>query len=185
MTTHHQNFKFHTIFLHWVVGLGMIGMIAVGIYMTRFSDYSLYPLHKSIGVILFGIIMLRVVMHVKEGWPKNISTGKAWEHSLARLVHWVLILGTLALPISGMMMSGFGGHGVSVFGLELWVVNKDPDTGQKMPINTTLAMAGSTVHYYVGYALIVAIALHVLGALKHHFLDKDNTLRRMMGLAQR
>jgi cytochrome b561 len=185
MTSHYQKFKLHTILLHWIVGLGMIGMIVVGLYMTRFGDYGLYPIHKSIGVILFVIIMIRVVMRVIEGWPTNISTGKLWEHKLARVVHWVLILGTVALPISGVMMSYFGGHGVSVFGFEILDNNKDPETGRASPINMTLGRVGSQAHTYVGYVLIGAIILHVAGALKHHVMDKDNTLRRMLGRAPR
>jgi len=181
MPSEYQKFKFHTVLLHWIVGLGIIGLIAIGLYMAQNKAYALYPIHKSIGVILLGFIVVRVLFRIKEGWPKNISTGKKWEHALAKIVHWVLILGTLALPISGVIMSYYGGHGVAVFGLDVLSKNYDPALGRAIPINAEWSKTGSFVHEWAGKALIGVITLHVLGALKHHVLDKDNTLRRMLG----
>lgn len=167
--------------LHWIVGLGMIGLIAVGMYMTRVEDArSLYPIHKSVGVLLFVVILWRAVVRLRKGWPENISTGAKWEHGLSRVIHWVLILGTIAMPISGMMDSFMGGRGISVFGLELLPSNIG-DNGRPAAINETLANLGETIHGVFGRVLIVAILLHIAGALKHHFIDRDGTLRRMLG----
>lgn len=167
--------------LHWVVGLFMIGLITVGIYMDQASAYDLYPIHKSLGIIALVFILMRVVWRVMKGWPTPVSDYHKHEQMLSKVIHWVLIIGTLLMPISGMMMSGAGGHGLSVFGLELLASNHGPD-GKTVPLNASVAGFGSEVHGIVGYVLIGAIVLHVAGALKHHVVDKDNTLRRMLGL---
>lgn len=168
--------------LHWVVGLGMIGLITVGIIMTRTENFALYGLHKSVGMLLFVVILWRAVVRLSKGWPENVSKGAAWEHGLARVIHWVLILGTILMPISGMMDSYFAGHGLSIFGLELAAGSADAE-GKPLAINASLGELGEEVHGTLGNILIAAIALHVAGALKHQLIDKDGTLGRMLGRA--
>ena len=170
------------IILHWLVGLGMIALIGVGLYMSRNEVYSLYPIHKSVGVILFVVIALRAVIRLRKGWPSPTSTGKPWEHKLARVMHWVLIIGTLAMPLSGMMDAVMAGRGLSVFGAELVASNMGA-SGQPVAINAALSDAASAVHGLFGKVLIAVILLHVVGALKHHVVDRDVTLRRMLGRA--
>lgn len=82
-----------TVALHWVVGITMIVMLAVGLYMTDFEVYALYPIHKSVGMIVFVTILARVVWRIKQGWaeagkmiPINGSIAGAahetlWNHS--------------------------------------------------------------------------------------------------------
>lgn len=187
MPTHNQNrakpLSLTTRLLHWIVAFFMIGLIAVGIYMDEAKVYSLYPIHKSLGIIAFVFIMTRVVWRVMKGWPTPVSQYHKHEQILSKIIHWILIIGTVLMPLSGMMMSGAGGHGLSVFGLELLAANHAPNNpDQTIPLNPTLAGLGSKVHGIVGNVLIAAIVLHVVGAWKHHLVDKDNTLRRMLGL---
>jgi len=86
------------------------------------------------------------------------------------------------MPISGFMMSALGGHGVDFFGMELVARNPNPMNPQEViALNGSLAQIGHTLHYLAGYTLIAAVVLHVIGALKHHVIDKDGTLRRMLG----
>lgn len=98
-----------TIALHWLVSITIISLIAVGVYMTDYEVYALYPIHKSVGMLLFLVILVRVIWRLKQGWPEAASNYKAWEQRLSRIVHWVLIIATVTLPISGMLMSGLGG----------------------------------------------------------------------------
>ncbi len=169
-----------TIVLHWLVGLTMIALIAVGLYMSENEVWDLYPIHKSIGIILFLFILIRVVYRIKQGWLNPVSQYKSWEILLSKVVHWVLLLGTLMFPISGMMMSGAGGHGLSVFGLELLASNYDA-AGEAIAINGQLAGIGHELHEILPWIIITAIVLHIAGAWKHHLVDKDNTLKRMLG----
>lgn len=166
--------------LHWIVGLSVIGLLCVGFYMSKNEVYSLYPIHKSVGTLLFIFILARSFIRLRKGWPEPISTGQKWEHGLARLIHWVLILGTLIMPLSGITGSYWAGRGIAIFELELVGMNLSSD-GQVAAVNAGLSMIAGRIHNIVGWTLVGAIALHVLGALKHHFIDRDNTLRRMLG----
>ena len=171
-----------TIGLHWIVAVFIIGMVALGIYMDEFEVGRLYPIHKSLGVIAFVVIVPRVIWRAMNGWPQPVSQYKVWEQRLSKVVHWLLLIGMVLFPVSGMLMSGLGGHGVPLFGLELVPMNPDPANPQKMlPINGDMAKLAGGVHGLLGNLFIVLISLHVLGALKHHFLDGDRTLHRMVG----
>ena len=171
-----------TVALHWIVGLTMIVLVAVGVYMTDYKVYALYPIHKSFGMLIFIVVLMRVIWRLKQGWPEAASKYKTWEQSLSRVVHWVLIIATVVMPISGMLMSGLGGHGLHIFGLELLAATPNPDEAGKMiPINGPLAGISHEVHEIAGKVMFVAFLLHLAGALKHHFIDKDGTLRRMLG----
>jgi cytochrome b561 len=99
------------------------------------------------------------------------------------VIHWVSIIGTIAMPLSGMLDAYMSGRGLNVFGLNLVAANLG-DTGRAVAISRNLAELGEVIHVQaanVVTAAIAAIALHVVGALKHHIIDKDNTLRRMAG----
>jgi cytochrome b561 len=92
------------------------------------------------------------------------------------------MIGTVALPVSGVLMSGAGGHGLAIFGWELLAENIDPNNLEEViPLNKTLAGLSHEIHEIAGNVIIVAIVLHLIGALKHHIIDKDGTLRRMLG----
>lgn len=86
-----EKFAATTLVLHWVVGLSIIGLLAVGIYMEETKAYALYPLHKSFGVIIFFIAAARIVWRIQNGWPSPAGPHQRWEHLLARTIHWVLI----------------------------------------------------------------------------------------------
>lgn len=171
-----------TVWLHWVVGITVILLLAVGVYMNETETAVLYPIHKSIGVLIFMVVMARVAWRVKTGWPERIGTHRNIERVLAKISHWTLIIGTLVMPVSGMMMSGAGGHGFGIFGLGLVPANPDPSDPEKViPYNKALAEVGHELHEIVGYLLIAAVLLHITAALKHHLIDRDGTLRRMLG----
>lgn len=177
-----QKLSHNTVALHWIVGLLMIGLIATGVYMEENSVYALYPWHKSFGVLIMAFVLMRVLWRMKNGWPAPVRDYSTLEKQLSKVVHWLLIIGTVLMPLSGFMMSAMGGHGVALFGLELVAHNPDPANPQEViPLNGALAGAAHTLHGLGGNMLIAAVALHVLGALKHHTLDKDGTLRRMLG----
>jgi cytochrome b561 len=171
-----------TVALHWLVGLGMIALTAVGLYMSRAEVWALYPIHKSIGVLVFVLIVARVIWRIRNGWPTQLAGGSRLEHALAKIVHWLLITATLMMPISGMMNSGAGGHGIAVFGLQIVPSQHSADKpDQALPYNESVAELGEAVHEWLGYLLILALILHVAGALKHHLVYKDGVLLRMLG----
>lgn len=168
-----------TVALHWIVAVGMLIMMAVGWYMAENEVHDIYPIHKSVGMVLLLFIVWRAARRLMMGFPPNVRAYPAWEHQLAVVVHWVLLIGTLLFPLSGMMMSAAGGHGLYLFGLELVPAHIVND--KAVPINKAAAEFGHTMHGLLLWVMLTAIVLHVAGALKHHLMDGDGTLRRMLG----
>ena len=161
----------------------MIGLLVIGVYMVETDTIYLYTWHKAIGVLIFFVIIFRVAWRIKNGWLIPVAQYKKTEHFLARLVDWVFILGMVILPISGFMQSSLSGHGVNVFGLEIVARNADPNNIKKiLAHNKELELFFHFVHYQFSYIVIGSLVLHIFGTLKHHFVDKDNTLRRMLGM---
>ena len=163
--------------LHAIIALGMITLLAVGIYMEEFEVFALYDLHKSFGVIVFVLALARVLWRIKKGWPTPVGESSKVQLMIAKAIHWILILATVLYPLSGMMMSGAGGHGLFIFSLELMAENVV--NGDTVPVNEAIAGLGHTLHGSMVWLVIGAIVLHVVGALKHHIIDKDATLTRM------
>jgi len=171
-----------TIGLHWLVAVSIIGLLLVGAYMVETKAYALYSWHKSFGVVVFLIVLVRVGWRITNGWPEPIREYPALERITAKVVYWVLILGTVLMPVSGFLMSSLGGYGVDVFGMELVARNPDLDNPTKVVAhNSDLAGLANSIHHWVGYILFTAVILHIAGALKHHLMDKDGTLSRMLG----
>ncbi len=174
--------SFTTRSLHWIIALGFIALSALGIYMALTETWSLYHWHKSFGIILFGIILVRVVWRLKQGWPVPLHRYQRYEQQLAKLVHWVLLLGTIAMPVTGMIYSGGSGNGFGIFSWAIMPINPDPAApGSTIPFNETLMVIGETAHEVIGYTMVAALLLHIAGAIKHHLWDKDRTLLRMIG----
>ncbi len=172
-----------TITLHWIVGLGVIGMLALGIYMAETETWALYPWHKSFGVLILLVVVPRVIWRLKSGWPAPVARFHPLEQRLVRTVQWTLLLATVLMPLSGFLMSSFGGTGVAVFGFDIVPRNPNPEN-PAMPLahNAGLASFFHSMHTWVAWILVVTLLLHVSGALKHHLLNRDGTLRRMLGL---
>jgi cytochrome b561 len=168
--------------LHWIVGVMMISLLSVGVYMEENEAFALYPWHKSFGVLIVVFVLWRIVWRIKSGWPTPVRDYRKVEKILAKVVQYVLIIGSILMPVSGFLMSVMGGQGVDFFGIELFARNPDPvNPMEVVAINGTVAKAAHVVHGELGEILIVAVLLHIVGALKHHVIDKDGTLRRMLG----
>ena len=174
--------SFISISLHWLIAIGIIVMLAVGIYMEETEALALYPIHKSIGVILLIFILFRVYWRIKNGWLQALSDYDPKEIRIAHIVQTLLLIGTVMMPLSGVMMSGGGGYGVHVFGVELIAKNPDPNNTEKViAINPNAANIGHIVHGFGGNILIFAILLHILGAVKQKILYKDGAWARITG----
>ena len=171
-----------TIALHWFVGISFLVVLTVGFFMANTQTYSLYPLHKSFGALLFFFVVLRVVWRVMNGWPVPLKDDNKLELLVAKLVHWTLIIGTVLMPLSGMTMSAAGGRGVFIFGWQLFAANPDPVNPAKVvAINEAVASAASSAHSIIGWVMVIAILAHIAGAIKHHHIFKNDTLLRMKG----
>lgn len=172
-----EKFSSITVGFHWVIGIAMISMLAFGLYIHDLprspEKGELVGLHKSFGVIILVLASLRILWRIKNKFPTPLSTSVKWQATLAKISHWVLIVGTVMMPISGIIMNLGNGRSLSVFGYELLAA-----AGEK---NHLLHEIGHIVHGLGGKLLILFIVLHVLGAIKHQFIDKDGTISRMVG----
>ena len=178
----HNKLSINTLFLHWLVGIMMIALLATGIYMEENEVFALYPWHKSFGVLIITFVLLRVYWRIKNGWLSPVSEYSTIEKKLSKIVHYTLIIGTVLMPISGFIMSSAGGHGVSFFAIELVARNPDPaNIKEVIAHNAAIADFAHGMHGIVGKVILFAVILHVIGAFKHHIIDKDGTLRRMLG----
>ena len=171
-------FSFPTLALHWLIGLAMIGMLAFGLYLEDYPrgiDYErLVAWHGAIGVVVLVAGVLRLGWRLIEGMPVPIGTPLPWQAMLAKAVHWFLIAAVILMPVTGLMMSIGHGRVIDVFGLLI--------IGPYAP-NHDLAGLGSSLHGKLGKIVILSLFLHVGAALKHHVIDRDGTLKRMLGRA--
>lgn len=168
--------------LHWIMAVGVIGTAIAGLWMTGLDYYSPWyqtaPFwHKSVGIVLAALIILRLLWRWANPSPAALSHHQRWEVVLAKVIHSLLYVLLLVIVISGYLISTAKGRGVSVFG---WFEAPALVTG--LPSQADRA---GFVHYWLGVTLLGLVGLHALGALKHHFLDHDNTLRRMLGMRPR
>lgn len=172
-----NQFGLVAITVHWVAALAVIGLFASGIYMRSLTYYdSLYQVlpfyHKSIGMVLLLLILFRLGWRFINTQPKALKSHSALEKKGAKLAHMGLYLLMLSVMVAGYLISTAKGHPVNVFDLfEVPALVHGID-GQG-------DIAG-WVHEYLAYGLIGLAVLHALGAFKHHFVDKDRTLMRMI-----
>lgn len=165
--------------LHWLMALLLGALIVLGLYMTRLPDVGfnlskigLILYHKQFGVLALMLVTLRILWRVGNVLPRLVETLPEWQKVTARLVHLCLYGLMLALPLTGWLMSSASGIPVSFFGLFTL-----PDlVGYDDRLFHTLI----DVHSYLGYALIACMAMHIGAALRHHWVLRDNTLRKML-----
>lgn len=165
-----------TVVFHWLTGILFLVVFVIGLQfegMPRGPEKGeLMGLHKSLGLIVLVVALSRLVWRFKEGAIESVAVLTRAQEIAAKSVHHFLLLVTLAMPISGAVMSVAGGRALDVFGFELIAAGEKTEW---------LQSTASFVHVNSVNLIIVALALHVLGALKHQFVDKDGTLSRMLG----
>ncbi len=167
------------ILIHWLVAVTVIGLFALGYWMvdlTYYDDwYKRAPdIHRSIGLLLFGVMLLRVLWRAVNQNPAPLPEHRRWEVISAHLAHNLLYLLLFVAMISGYLISTADGSSISVFG---WF-DVPSVTGQVKGLEDT----AGTVHYWSTWAIVALAAVHAAGALKHHVIDRDRTLRRMLGM---
>lgn len=162
--------------MHWIIGGLMIFLLYLGITMEAMppspDKWQAYGLHKALGILVLALVIARIIWKHIAGKMPPIETHKSWERMLSTAVHVLLYLGMIGLPLSGWVMSSAGGHPIHFFGL----FEVPPIVGE----NKEIGDIAHSIHGLAGSAIIAAIALHFIGAAKHHILDKDSTVMRMV-----
>ncbi|MEW6630666.1 MAG: cytochrome b [Pseudomonadota bacterium] len=168
-----------TIILHWLIGIIFIGQFVLGFAMVRIASqrtsFELIQLHKSFGFLLLGLIILRIAWRFGNAAPPLPPSVGALERRTAPLAHFALYGFQIALPLSGWAL-------ISVSTLEIPTMPFDLFVMPNLPLAESDAAESfwSSAHWYLAYAGIALVALHVAAALRHHFLLRDNVLTRMI-----
>jgi cytochrome b561 len=164
-----------TIILHWLMAIIIIGLVILGLYMTRIpvslEKIKYYGCHKEYGIFILMLVMLRIVWRIGNITPFLPTAMPSWEKFAAHAVHWAFYGFMIALPITGWLFSSAAGLPPSFFGLftlpNLIAPNHD------------LRHLFAEIHKWLAYALIATFFAHVGAALKHHFINKDDILKRI------
>lgn len=167
-----------SILMHWLVALAVFGLFGLGYWMVGLDYYSGWyktapDLHKSIGLVLFAVMLLRVLWRWVSPAPASLPNHGRMTRLASKLGHGFLYLGLFVLMISGYLISTADGRGIEVFGLF-----EVPASLTSIPDQEDVA---GLVHEYLAWALVIFAGAHALAALKHHFIDRDRTLTRMFG----
>lgn len=162
--------------LHWVMALLIIGLLALGLYMTSLPDgdpkWAWYGLHKSFGLLVFVLAAIRLSWISSHRGPALPGSLQPWERAAARATHGLLYLAMFLLPVSGYVDSSAGGYHLAFFDLF--------DIPKVIPENKDLEALALMVHSSLAYALMAALVLHLGAVAKHELILKDDTLRRML-----
>lgn len=170
-----------TKFFHWLTALLVLTLIPLGIYANALPyDTSLelshkarmFSLHKTLGIFVFFVALLRIIWAATQIKPKLLNADKPLESTLAELIHWSLYGALVLVPLTGWIS-----HGASTGFAPIWW-----PLGQNLPLvpkDAEIAHLFAALHIIFERVLAISILLHVAGALKHHFIDRDATLRRM------
>ncbi len=175
---------------HWLIALLILSMIPLGIRANILAhqiaspeftgDQSLidqavllFSIHKTLGVFIFFAAMLRILWAISQPKPGTLHPDRHAETFLASLVHWLLYASLVLVPLTGWI------HHASTQGFApiWWPFGQDLPF---VPKDAWLAETTASLHIIFERVLVVAILLHVAGALKHHFIDGDATLLRML-----
>ena len=184
------------IILHWLIAIFIALMFGLGWFMADLPKeapkqlaYDLFDLgvftwqlaeeasprtfyfnlHKSLGLTVLALIVLRILWRITHTPPAALSSYKAIEKKVATATHHSLYLLMLAVPVTGLIMAINSKYGVKWFGIDV-IAGLD---------NKPVRDFFECTHELVGIVLLVLIGIHLLGALKHKFIDKDDTMSRM------
>lgn len=169
---------------HWTMAVLIVVMLALGLYMTSLpptdaGTFQLYQLHKSIGFVVLALATLRIVWRLLNRSPKLPDGMTAIERLAAHLGHAGLYALMFALPLSGWLMVSASPWNIPTVLFEVLPVPHLPVPaflGDKNAAEATLKL----VHEAAAWFLIALLVVHIAAALKHHFISRDATLRRMI-----
>jgi cytochrome b561 len=162
--------------LHWIAAALILANLAFGLYLVGLplspQKLRYFSYHKWIGVTVFLLSSVRLLWRLTHPAPPLPATMPAWERRAAKVSHALLYVLFFAAPLSGWLFSSANGFQTVYLG-----VLPIPDLLAK---NKEVADVLRVTHHWINYTLAAVIALHAAAALKHHFLDRDDVLVRML-----
>jgi cytochrome b561 len=162
--------------LHWLMAALLIGLLALGFYMSDLplspEKLQLYAWHKWAGVTAFILLAIRLLWRATHRPPALPASMSATAQRMAHLGHLALYALMIAIPLSGWLMSSAKGFQTVYFGVLPIpdLLAKNPELGELL----------ATLHGGLNLLLVLTVLGHAAAALKHHFVDRDDVLRRML-----
>ena len=161
--------------LHWIMALAIFGLFGLGVWMRTLTYYSPWynpapHWHQSIGIILLALLMFRFIWRLTNDRP-NEDYLKPFERMAAHAVHIIFYIILLIIMLSGYFITSVDGTSVEVFN---WFAI--PSIYQ----NQGAEDIAGFIHWTLAYGVMALAGLHTLAALKHHYIDRDITLKRML-----
>ncbi len=178
MTNEQEQFGLVRLCVHWGIAALLIVQIPLAWYMIELPDgpdkLSNYSLHKSIGMLLFAIAVFRLVWSLLSKRPPLPAETPLYEKVFAKLAQIILYVIVILMPVTGWLMTNAFGDPVSVFD-----VLTLPDL---VEADKEFARGMRNIHLLQSYILLTVLGFHVIGALKHGFVDQNNVLYSMLPL---
>ncbi len=162
--------------LHWLIAVPVLALVPVGWYMSGLSEESilywrLLELHETLGIGVFTMVLTRLAWRRISPNPELPSTLLPWERRTAGLTHAALVCALAIIPVLGFLFVASDGEPVELYG----IVEIPPIGHWGKGLRETLF----ELHGYAAYGCAMLVAVHVLAALKHQFLDRRSSLRRI------
>ncbi|HWS77773.1 MAG TPA: cytochrome b [Thermomonas sp.] len=162
--------------LHWLVLALVLAMAWLGLTMGDLPNgpgkIATYALHKSIGITLLALVVLRLLWRLYAGAPDAIAGTTRTQDRIAAFVHWALYALLLAMPLSGWVLNSASGFPLQWFGL----ANLPAITGKDHDLHEL----AEGVHEWLFWAMVTLAVLHAAAAFQHHLFQRDATLARML-----
>lgn len=162
--------------LHWAVVLLIAAIAIIGLTMTDMSNgpskIKIYALHKSLGLTLLSLVVLRLLWRLYAGAPRPVAGTPHWQERIASLTHWALYALMFALPISGWVFNSSSGYPLQYFGLF-----NLPRIAER---SEDLSRLSRDLHEYGFWLLLALVLAHAGAAFYHHLFQNDATLTRML-----
>ena len=165
------------ILLHWIMAILIVGLFVLGVYMVDLDYYSKWYnaapwWHKSVGMLVFFLLLVRIVWMFTNQRPSPLVSYQRWEILAAKVTHILFYVLLLLVSISGYFITTAKGASIDMFG---WF-----DIPALMHLDKDLAEISGEIHEIAAYVMALLFLLHVCATVKHHFLDKDATLIRIL-----
>ncbi|MCB1537748.1 MAG: YceI family protein [Rhodospirillales bacterium] len=162
--------------LHWLIAALVVAMLLMGVVMEDLSGptkFEVMSLHKATGITILALMLVRLGWRlINHGMPMQNPAHAKWERMLSTAVHWALYVLLIAMPLSGWILVDAANSTINWYGFFPLphIVGPDKELRHLM----------AETHETIATLIWITLGLHVAGALKHHFIDKDATMRRML-----
>jgi cytochrome b561 len=183
-----QRYTSVAIALHWMIAAAIILQLASGLWMgdavrdpaTRELAYNVFQWHKALGLAVLVLSLVRLGWRLTHTPPALPEAMARWEQKAAKAAHFLLYVAMIVIPFSGWILVSTSSKGLPTMFFNLFEWPHLPVPGDRKMMHGV----AEEVHELVAYALIALLAAHILAALKHQFINRDNVLWHMLPIGK-